>query len=195
MIERARVYMIESGVPVVSDGAAEKTHSKRLRRGSGLAVVAVVVVLAVSACGTSHLDSKKLEQKISSTITTQVGVKPDQVSCPKHVKARKGDTFQCVARVEGQDTAIQVTQKDNKGNADVSNVDALIYTQKLVAQIAQQTTSQTGERITVDCGSTKIVVRKVDSTFTCRLRTADGITRSITVHVRDKTGTVDWKVE
>jgi len=43
-------------------------------------------------------------------------VKIDTVRCPDEVEARRGDTFNCVARASnGQRARVEVTQRDDEG--------------------------------------------------------------------------------
>lgn len=58
------------------------------------------VALLISGCtiGTkAHpIGRHELEQKISSSLTKNVGQKPDDVSCPHELPAKKGATVRCV---------------------------------------------------------------------------------------------------
>jgi hypothetical protein len=73
--------------------------------------------LAFAGCGDKKLDTGKLEGKIKDGIQKQAGVKIKSVSCPKDVKVKKGDIFNCKATTAtGQTANVKVTQQDDKGN-------------------------------------------------------------------------------
>ena len=82
------------------------------------ALVAGLVLMAAagSGCGESRLDTDRVESAIRGGITRQTGVKVDTVRCPDEVKARKGDTFSCLARASnGRRARVEVTQRDDEG--------------------------------------------------------------------------------
>jgi hypothetical protein len=90
--------------------------------GARRALAAALVALALGACSASvsvggkNLDTAKLEDRISAEIDKQLNVKTD-VSCPRNVKIKEGDTFECTAKADdGSTRQVQVTQKDDEGN-------------------------------------------------------------------------------
>jgi hypothetical protein len=85
--------------------------------GAPLAIVLVLAAFGLAACGESKLDTDRAEAAIRSGITRQTGLKIDTVRCPDDVKARKGETFRCVATASnGQRARVEVTQRDDEGS-------------------------------------------------------------------------------
>jgi Domain of unknown function (DUF4333) len=85
--------------------------------GRGALVTGLVLAaVATGGCGESRLDTDRVESAIRGGITRQTGVKIDTVRCPDEVKAREGDTFNCLARASnGQRARVEVTQRDGEG--------------------------------------------------------------------------------
>ncbi len=71
-------------------------------------------LIAFSGCGT--IDADKAESEIEKGIINQTGAQQVSVSCPDDVELKKGDTFKCVGKVDGQDVPINVEQRDDEGN-------------------------------------------------------------------------------
>jgi hypothetical protein len=83
-------------------------------RGTLLALACLVLVL--SACGESKLDTSRLETQIQKSLRERTGLAIASVSCPSDVTAKKGDTFRCVATTTRKDeVAINVVQEDDEG--------------------------------------------------------------------------------
>jgi hypothetical protein len=165
------------------------------------AILAGAVAMAIGGCSASvsiggkKIDAGKLERSISETVSGSVGVVPERVDCPDDVALKKGHTFQCTARVNGQDAAVRVTQSDDDGNVRFENVDALLSTQKLVDAIANGVNQQTGRRVTVNCGSRQVLVEPVGARLSCQAVTASGESETITVNVLDRQGNVNWRLD
>ena len=88
----------------------------RARRRGALVTGVALMAAAFAACGEARLDTDKYEAAIRSGVTRQTGVKIDTVRCPDEVEARRGDTFNCVARASnGQRARVEVTQRDDEG--------------------------------------------------------------------------------
>jgi hypothetical protein len=71
-----------------------------LRRLLTLAVGSAVLPLA--ACGTTTIDSGKVEQLVRDNVAAP---KPARVDCPDGVKARKGEVFYCKLDYPGRKPA------------------------------------------------------------------------------------------
>jgi hypothetical protein len=59
--------------------------------------------LTLSACGSTTIDSGKVEQLIRDNLA---GAKPDKIACPDDVEADKGSTFECKLEYPGRAPAI-----------------------------------------------------------------------------------------
>ena len=82
---------------------------------SPLALAAVLAV-ALPACGTTTLDSAKVERVIKEGIEKQTGPNTVEVECPKDIEAKAGGKFTCTARAQGSEAPVEVIQRDDKGN-------------------------------------------------------------------------------
>jgi hypothetical protein len=74
-----------------------------------LASVAALA-LTLSACGTTTIDSGKVEKLIRDSLAAP---KPDRVKCPSDVKAEKGKTFTCTAEYAGRTPATVTVHIDD----------------------------------------------------------------------------------
>jgi uncharacterized lipoprotein len=85
-----------------------------LRRGAAL--IGVVLALLVAACSSDSatIDAAKLERKIQTVLERSNRV--TSIECPDDVKAERGNSFICNARVEGTRTVIDVEQRNDNGS-------------------------------------------------------------------------------
>ena len=90
--------------------------SLHLRRGLAAALAAGALVAA--GCGEKTLDTGDAEQKISDSIFDQRKVRVD-VSCPDDMKAKKGQTYTCEAKANGQDVKVKLEMLDDDGRFEM----------------------------------------------------------------------------
>jgi hypothetical protein len=85
-----------------------------LRRGAAL--IGVMLALFGGACSSDSatIDAGKLEDEIKTFL--QRSNRVTAIECPDDVKAQRGNTFTCTARVEGTRTVIDVEQRNDKGS-------------------------------------------------------------------------------
>lgn len=83
-------------------------------------LLAVAACVLLSACGSSDVDSAKLEKDIESTVTerTAGGITVESVACPSDPPAEKGKTFTCDFDLDDGSTG-RVTAKVLNADADV----------------------------------------------------------------------------
>ena len=162
----------------------------RLARTLTLAAALGAAGLA-AGCGETIIDAGKAERFISKTVGDQAGVRVKSVACPKDVKAKKGDTFNCtVTARDGTKGAVLVSQRDDKGHVDVSA--PFLHTREAEVSIAEQIKKQTKAVVTVTCP--EIVLPVKDATFRCQ-GTDGRQTHPITATMTDATGNFRFKVE
>lgn len=93
----------------------------------GRGVAAAVAAVALGGCSGSvsvgrTLDTAKLEGKIRDELAKTVTGTID-VTCPRGVKIKEGDTFECTVKADDGSTGqVKVTQKDDKGNVNFESV-------------------------------------------------------------------------
>ena len=78
-----------------------------------LAAVLGSALLLVCACSGSStpraMSADKVEQKVSSALAQKFGQTPDDVSCPKDLRAEKGATVRCVLTAGSDKLGVTVT--------------------------------------------------------------------------------------
>ena len=84
------------------------------RRTSAVLAVAGLS-LGLASCS-SYIDESKVESSIKSGAAAQLKIKVDSVDCPSDVEAKKGNTFMCTIKAEGDSAKIKVTQQDDEGS-------------------------------------------------------------------------------
>jgi len=149
-----------------------------LRRGGLTAAPGIVVAPLVIGCsvsvGTGGLNETKLQDEIHNKIQQVTGVAPATVNCPTDAKQGKGNDFQCAAIVEGQTVTVNVTQTDDSGHVTFATADAMLHRTDVEQFIHADAQRKGAGQVTVNCGTTTIVVAKVGSTFNCTLDTSAG---------------------
>ena len=76
-----------------------------------------MVAAALGACGSSELDTQKLDEEIQEGLTRQrPQLEGVRVTCPDRVKKQAGATFECPFTSRNGGGAVRVTQQDKQGN-------------------------------------------------------------------------------
>lgn len=154
-----------------------------------LAVTSVTFALVAVGCGSSTVDTAKVEAGIKSDLST-TQVKVTSVDCPSDVKREKGTAFNCTVKLSnGGAGKVKVTQQGGTH-----------YTYELVpgsvqipgsaaeAEIEKQLASQGAANASVNCPDNIIV--KLDTTVTCDITGVKG-SGSVTYSFSSADGTVD----
>ncbi len=142
------------------------------------------------------LDMDSIKKEIREGLAQQLQVSVQSVACPTGREMKGGDSFDCVASVEGVGRlTVTVTQKDDEGNVhwSVTKTEGLLDLAKLEALIREALKAQSGVEVKVNCGGLFRGIR-VGETFECHAEDKDGATPTIKVTVKDAEGNVDWKV-
>jgi hypothetical protein len=150
-------------------------------------VIAATMLVLLAAC--SQIDPEKGEAQIKQMLEKN-GIKVVGVDCPENIKAKQGETFECMARLAGQaDLPVTVEQLDNEGNVRFGTRGIVIA--QLVEQGLVETAKSRGADLKVDCGER---VRKATTgeTFECKATSKTGETENIKIEVTDDKGS--WKV-
>ncbi len=152
-------------------------------------ILATVAVTALGACSAASIDAAKLEKAIEAKFDPYA---VSAVTCPEDVKPAKGGTFTCSATVEGTDIEMQVTQDDDKGNVSFAPNGELLDVAKISDTVKSGIKEQLGFDVTVDCGTSKLLLKQTGDIFTCS--TTDGVdTRDVAITVGTG-GAVEWKL-
>jgi Domain of unknown function (DUF4333) len=85
---------------------------------AGAAVLAVVAVGALAACGDKVIDEGKAEDAVEADVERGLDIKVDSVDCPSDVDVETGRTFDCTVTAANGDKAT-ATLKILNEDADV----------------------------------------------------------------------------
>jgi hypothetical protein len=154
----------------------------------------ILAVIALTACK-KQLDTVGYEKKLRSELEAK-GITADKVTCPKDIKAKKGETFTCQITIEGKDYGFEATI----GNIDGDKVDMTtrwvdgqgIIGNKLESALPAQLTEALGAAATVDCGEPLRFV-DADGKVTCKT-TVEGQTYDLKIAFDDKSVSTGWEM-
>ena len=85
------------------------------------ALVAALAAAAMAGCGSTTLETSQLEQTIKKDLEKQ-GAKNVTATCPDDVEAKKGVSFTCKAKSQGEEISVKGTQVDDEGNVEFAPV-------------------------------------------------------------------------
>jgi hypothetical protein len=158
-----------------------------------LALVGALALL-VAACGggsdAAPVDLTRAQATIRARAEDAFGQDATigKVRCPGKVARGKGASFGCTVEVDGQALPYVVRLTDDSGGTRVELGASLLVTAK-VEQFIADYAARNGEQVqSVDCGSTKYLVRARGTKVTCEVVRADGSTIPAVVGVRDTKG-------
>ena len=78
-------------------------------------LTAVALTISLTGCsGTRSVGGDKVAKQVSEQLTKKVGKKPDDVTCPKDLKAEKGAKTRCTLTGDGQKYGVTVTTTSAK---------------------------------------------------------------------------------
>lgn len=161
--------------------------------------VAVLTVTALVACAPAaddrHVDVLGLEQDIHAGLA--MAYEPDgltlfEVACADHDWG-PGDVFACTADVERQFVRVRVEVGEARGDVDWTTLDVVHRLDATEELVASQMSEALGDRIRLDCGSPRLRVLPVGSSFRCDAVDSAGnlVTALLTVNGAGQTG---WDV-
>jgi hypothetical protein len=163
------------------------------RRLPALALVGTVALL-LSACGGDSepktLDLASAEAIIRSRAAAAFGDDADigAVRCPGKVQMEQGASFGCTVQVDDQALPYVVRLTNDSGGTRVELGASLLVTEKVEQFIADYAADNNETVRSVDCGSTKYLVRARGTKVSCEVVRSDGSTIPAVVGVRDTQG-------
>lgn len=145
-----------------------------------------------ASCGGKTLDSKKGERMIAARLKDATG-QDVAVTCPTGIKIEPGASFDCTLALAGVPGKVHVTQDDDQGNVSFELTDGYVLADKVEPTIVAklQEIAGSGATVTVNCGDR--VRASVPGTFPCTAQVPDQ-TLAIEVTIKNRVGTIDWKV-
>lgn len=157
-----------------------------------LALVGALALL-VAACGGSDADPVDLA-RAQATIRARAedafgaDATVGQVRCPGKVEQEQGASFGCTVEVDGQALPYVVRLTNGSGGMRIDSGASLLLTAKVEQFIADYAADNDEQVQSVDCGSTKYLVRARGTKVSCEVVRADGSTIPAVVGVRDTKG-------
>jgi len=167
--------------------------------GSLIAAVIVIgglVVGAIFLFGTKTIDQADAQREVGQLGEQLLGVAPEGVSCPADVEVKSGGTFECTAKVDGQDVKFTVTQTDDNGNVEVTTDSTVVQVSDVEENISQQVEAAADDEMvnadtSCDAGGRTVLVDPDGETLTCTVSNADDPSQSIGITASvDKDGSV-----
>ncbi len=163
------------------------------RLGAG-AVVTIALLGACSVSTNETLDNDKGEKAIATLLQEKTGAAVGDVNCPER-DVKQGDVFECTAQLDGQPVRLQITQRDDEGNVDMKQAQAIIDLKQAVAFVQGEVEKAQGKSVTADCGPGNYLVKDPGTTFDCQITpTPRGTAGRVVVTVNDVDGKVDLRL-
>jgi outer membrane lipopolysaccharide assembly protein LptE/RlpB len=81
------------------------------------------LILALTACGGTVIDTTKAEDTLASTREQETGEKVKEVDCPSDVEVKVGDTFECnIIETEGKRSTATLKIRTEDADLDLVSV-------------------------------------------------------------------------
>lgn len=155
--------------------------------------MAGISLFSLVSC-TTGISEKKLEKNITDFLEKKFPEQKVSVDCPKDIKAKEGDVFDCTAKVGQFPLVVTVTQNDGKGTVSWEVTKGAVEmtlqagTEKLVKQHAENLFGL--KDLQAKCPE-KFDVGK-DKTFNCTVE-IDGVDVQYGISQQDDKGTVTFR--
>jgi hypothetical protein len=156
--------------------------------------MAAALVLSLVACGDDDsaptLDIGAAESEIERYVeTTYPSFDTGTVDCPPSVPVGADVKFECLADVGGKSVRIQVTQRDDTGShITFVPLDAVVDVVQLVADLPSLVVDKFTGQVTVGCGFETVLVMEPGATIPCAGTDVLGVSKPITVTIKDLAG-------
>ena len=151
------------------------------RRHGPLGLVAAIIpwVMLVSAsvgCEDKRLNLRNIEGMAAERFSERAGVPVTEVTCPKNVRTKKGDTFECTVAFEGGFELTLLVEQLGGGKTSWRPKDKRIVYAKELESLIQTRLSEQGKTTTVKCDQRIYALAPTD-TITCQVFESGGSVR------------------
>jgi hypothetical protein len=148
---------------------------------------------AIAACGGSDatsVDLRRAEATIRARAEQALGrdATIGRVRCPGQVDQERGATFGCTVQVDDQALPYVARVTNAAGNVHIQQAASLLVTAKVEQFISDYAASNDQPVRSVDCGSTRYLVRARGTKVGCEVVRGDGSRIPAVVGVRDVRG-------
>jgi hypothetical protein len=169
--------------------------SRRRRQGAlRAAAIAVALGLSFAACGDDDsppaFDVGAAEREIEQYVkTTYPSFATGEVSCPESVSVGVDVKFDCLADVGGKTVRIEVTQRDERGShITFVPLEAVVDVVQLVADLPALVVDKFTGDVTIGCGFETMLVVEPGATVQCSGTDVLGVSKPITLTIKDVAG-------
>jgi hypothetical protein len=172
----------------VASGAGVYDHPV-LRARILLALLALPLAVAGCGGGGTDLPVGEAEQEIRRVVADLYGEQfaVGGVRCPGRVEQREGNTFFCLASVEGKDLPIRVRQTNDDGGVNIGQAEALLPVEQVERFVTDYARRHGTPVASVTCGPDRILIRRPGEHMTCDVvfeTGADGFARMQVIDVK-----------
>jgi hypothetical protein len=155
------------------------------------AAIAIIAAFVVAACGNDTVDADKVEAGIEQDLSNAT-TKIVSVSCPDDVEQKKGEKFNCDAKLEGGGKAkVDVTLTNDRGDATYAFKpgSVAISGNAVESQLEKDLETSGVSGVQVSCPD---LIKVADGqTATCNAQGSAGRTGEITFTWSDDAGDID----
>ncbi|MEK9664381.1 MAG: DUF4333 domain-containing protein [Candidatus Nanopelagicales bacterium] len=122
-----------------------------INRGTKLLVGLGAVALSLAACGGSSASSLDMT-KLTELVKSETGASEVRVECPPDIPIQAGLVTECEATIDGVDSRLEITQKDDLGNVRVNwAASGVLNGPDFEAKMAAAVADAWGGPVTVEC--------------------------------------------
>jgi hypothetical protein len=170
-------------------------YVEAMYRSTAVLAASASVLLVLAGCSAS-VDQGKMKSGIEGYLESAgVDATLEDEPCDDATDLKAGDTFECVATVDGQELHLEATMTDDDGNVSIINKDAVLDMGVMVDYVTSTVLENAGVTLTdVDCGDRTTLVQAPGSSFDCAVTADDGATATVVVTVEDIDGTVSSEI-
>lgn len=160
----------------------------------------LLMALSVTAgCSFSAggVDYDRVESQIADGLNEQyqsISRQASEVDCPRQEGIpAAGESFTCVAHVDGQDVRVEVFATDDQANFRFQTIDLLYDGPTLSTGLSEELTAARGAPVRVDCGDGLTVAAEGD-TFDCTISDDSGAAHTLRVTSGGYGGEDRWEI-
>ena len=162
-----------------------------------LLALAATLLAGCSFSFGSGPDYQKLEGMITEELNKSyagIDQKVSSVNCPEQDPTPKnGDTFNCVANVDGTDVRVAVKVTSDEYDVSITTLDILFDLPDTANKLGPEMSKQLGFDVTVDCGEGLKAI-ETGKTFECQATDPNGVAKTVEVTAKEPGEGVTWKV-
>ena len=157
----------------------------------------IAIALLGAGCGLGAdrtLNAKSLDSQIAKQLRARYPATRVQVTCPGGVKEKAGDSFSCVAFLDGEKLGLTGTVTSSGGRYTIQPAEAVVVSTQAAATLQSQISAQLHESVSVDCGPSPFRIVPAGGHFNCGATLPGQTPRQVTVSVLDTAGNMRFSL-